>query len=148
MQHHDNQVNASFRPNPAVCFSGLNGADCSILLTKHMTWSHSKTAVPTADANRGSQIPQTLVNVANVANTAALSACDGVLGLCNLVAGFQHENTGAAHILMIHLPFWLRAGDPAALINVSRQFVALTRRATAGQSSRYPRLGGAGSAAM
>lgn len=56
-------------------------------------------------------------------------------------AGFQHENTGAAHNLMIHLPFWLWAGDPAAVINVSSQFVALTRRATAGQSSRYP-LGG------
>lgn len=103
-----------------------------------MTWSRSETAVLATDANRGSQIPQLLVNVANVANTPALSACDGGLGLCGLVAGFQHENTGAAHILMIHLPFWLRAGDPAAVINVSRQFVALTRRATAGQSSRYP----------
>lgn len=144
MQHHDNQVNASFRLNPAVCGGGLNGADCSVLLTKHMTWSHGKTAVLATNANRGSQIPQLLVNVANVANTLALSACDGGFGLCDLVAGFLHENTEAAHILMIHL---LRAGDPAAMINVSRQFVALTRRATAGQSSCYP-LGRAGIAVM
>lgn len=31
---HDNQVNASFRPNPAVCGGGLNGSDSSLLLTK------------------------------------------------------------------------------------------------------------------
>lgn len=88
VQHHDNRVITSFQPRPAVYVSGLNSAACSVLLTKHMTWSHSETAVPAADANQGSQIPQTLVNVANVANTPALSACDARLCLC--VSAWKH----------------------------------------------------------
>lgn len=138
---HDNQVNASFRPNPAVCVGGLNGSDCFLPLTKQEDSRRPR------GANRRSQTPQTLVNVAIVANTPALSACDARLGLRDLVAGFQHENTRAARVLMIHLPFWLRAGDPAAMINVGLQCVVLTRRATASQSSRY-RPEEAGSAVM
>lgn len=128
MPRHDNRVNASFRPNAAVCVGDLNGSDWSLLLTKQEDSRRPRGA---------NQTSQTLVNVAIVANTPGLSACDARLGLRDLVAGFQHENTRAAAVLMTHLPFCLRAGDPAATINVRRQCVVLTRRATASQSSCY-----------